>query len=340
LADDIITLLLRRLASGAVWMTKEVIGQAMATTTSVDLSKGGWFWSVARQLMPVDELVVAPLLFAATLGAIVRQDMRRLARAWCAGLPLALLGGFAAVELAQVGLQVTDALSSAIEHQISPDLQNIYVTVIAAGIGLIATAGPVIGLFILVFLGGALAIWLELVLRSSAIELAVLFMPLAFAGMIWPATAHWARRLVEVLAALLLAKPVIVAALCLGSHALAVGDSASSFVTGIAIVLMAAFAPMALLKLVPVVEVSAIAHMEGLSRQPLHAAEHAVQKVMAKVGAVRGGSSSGETGETASAGDAGHLLSNFGRNAEPGDDHPLGPAQPPRGAPEGGLGDV
>ena len=263
--------LLHSMAAGAVWMTKEVIGRAMASTTSVDLDSSGWFSGVVHQLMPVDELVVAPLLFAATLGAVLRQDMRRLARAWGACLPLALLGGFAAVELTNLGLQFTNALSTAVQYEVSPDLETVYLKVITAGFNLSLGAGPAAGLLVLVFLGGVLAIWLELALRSAAIELAVLFMPFALAGMIWPATAHWAKRLLELLGALLLTKPVIVGALCLGSHAIAVGDNASDLITAIAIVLMAAFAPMALFKLVPVVEVSAIAHMQGLSRQPFHA---------------------------------------------------------------------
>jgi hypothetical protein len=54
-------------------------------------------------------------------------------------------------------------------------------------------------------------------------------------------------------------------------------------VSGVAILLMAAFAPMALLKLVPLVEVSAIAHLEGLSRRPFQAAERGMHRVMGAV---------------------------------------------------------
>ena len=51
-------------------------------------------------------------------------------------------------------------------------------------------------------------------------------MPLALAGLVWPATAHWAKRLIEVLVALLLMKPVIVGALCLGAgRVVDVGDA-------------------------------------------------------------------------------------------------------------------
>jgi hypothetical protein len=81
----------------------------------------------------------------------------------------------------------------------------------------------------------------------------------------------------------MLAKPIIVGALCLGGSALQGTSDASAAVNGVAILLMAAFAPMALLKLVPLVEVSAIAHLEGLSRRPFQAAERNMQRVMGAV---------------------------------------------------------
>jgi hypothetical protein len=132
----------------------------------------------------------------------------------------------------------------------------------------------------LLIIAGCLAIWLELVVRAAAIELAVFFMPLALAGLVWPATSHWAKRLVEILVALLLMKPVIVGALCLGAGAVVDVGHPSTAVSGLAILLIASFAPYALLKLVPIVGVSAIAHLEGVARQPLRAAEQSVQRAL------------------------------------------------------------
>jgi hypothetical protein len=203
-------------------------------------------------------------------------------------------------------------------------------------------------LSLLVIVGGLL-IWLELALRSAAIELAVFFMPLALSGLVWPATAHWAKRLAEVLGALLLAKPVVVGALCLGANALTSAEAgASSVVTGSAILLLAAFAPVALLKLVPIAEVSAIGHLQDVSRQPLRAAERAAHSAMnlatraglimegaKQTGSVGGGagqllnqvsspdgSGGGDTGPTGGG-------SGPGAGSDPGDDPRLGPAANP-----------
>ena len=59
----------------------------------------------------------------------------------------------------------------------------------------------------------AFVLWLELAVRSAAIGAAALFLPLALVGLAWPATSHWARRLGETLAALVLSKLVIAAVL-------------------------------------------------------------------------------------------------------------------------------
>ncbi|HYA44244.1 MAG TPA: hypothetical protein VED59_01455 [Acidimicrobiales bacterium] len=329
-ANALIGLVIREVAAGAVRMASDTLGQALVSTTGPGL-EGGWFPPVVGNMMKVAGFFVAPILFAATLGAILRQDMRRLARAWGACLPLSLLGGFAVAQLAEEGVKVTDDLSEMIESVVSPDLQVNFAKAVTGGLAYTLTWGPVVLIPVLIFLLGALAIWLELALRSAAIQLAVLFMPVALVGLIWPATAHWAKRLVELLGALLLTKPVIVAALCLGSHALAVGDNASSFVVAVAVLLLAAFAPFAILKLIPVVEVSAIAHMQGLSRQPARAVERAVQSVMAKVaqanGAATVGSQSAHGAEGGTA--ARYFLASMGGSSTNAGEDPLGPAGRP-----------
>jgi hypothetical protein len=273
------------IVGGAQSVLTDLLDEITAPTT-VGLGSGDWFTSVAGVMFPLEEFLVAPLLLAATIGAILRQDMRRLARAWAVYLPISMLAGGAVVELTRTGLQFTDQFASSIQELVLPNLQNILATDI--GLGIISTIadGPFAAALSFLVLLGALAIWLELVLRATAIELAVFFMPLALAGLVWPATAHLAKRLIEVLVALMLAKPIIVGALCLGGSAFQDTRDPSAAVNGVAILLMAAFAPMALLKLIPLVEVSAIAHLEGLSSRPFQAAERGMHRV---AGAARWG---------------------------------------------------
>ena len=44
---------------------------------------------------------------------------------------------------------------------------------------------------------GAFVLWLELVVRAAAVSVAVLFLPLSMAALVWPAISHWCRRLAD-----------------------------------------------------------------------------------------------------------------------------------------------
>ena len=102
--------------------------------------------------------------------------------------------------------------------------------------------------------------------------MAVLFLPLALATLVWPAVSHWCRRLVETLAALILSKFVIVATLSLAAGAVASGTAGtgshgsgfSSVLAGGALLVMATFVPFAILRMIPAVEAGAVAHLDGL----------------------------------------------------------------------------
>jgi hypothetical protein len=108
---------------------------------------------------------------------------------------------------------------------------------------------------------------------------AVLFLPLALASLVWPANAHWCRRLVDTLVALILGKFVIVSVLSLAAGALDAGTgtgtgggSFAAVLGGAALLLLAAFAPWALFRLLPFLEAGAVAHLEGLSQRARRAA--------------------------------------------------------------------
>lgn len=229
-----------------------------------------WFRREAASMETVVVLVVLPLMMAATLGAVLRQDIRRLGRIWAVGLPLAVLAGAAAPQLASLGLSATDELCAVVAGHDFRELGRQFGAVMGATI---ANSNPIFVQMLLAGLTivGTVLVWLELTVRSAAVYVAVFFMPLALAGYIWPATVHVAKRTIEILVALILSKFVIVASLALGLAALQ-GQGLDEVMSGAAILLMAGFAPFALLRLVPVVEAAALAHLEGMSRRPLRAA--------------------------------------------------------------------
>jgi len=117
----------------------------------------------------------------------------------------------------------------------------------------------------LVAAAGAFLVWLELLVRSAAIYVAVLFLPFTFVAMIWPQTAIWCRKLIDVLIAVIAAKFVIVASMSLAAAGLGQSRGEDAFqgvLAGAALMLLAAFSPFALLKLLPFAE-AAIASAGG-----------------------------------------------------------------------------
>jgi hypothetical protein len=101
-----------------------------------------------------------------------------------------------------------------------------------------------------------------MVIRDAAIYIAVFFLPLTFIAMIWPATSRYAKRLVEFLIAVILAKFVIVAIIGLASAALtnsisAEGQVFERMIAGAALLVLAAWSPFALLRLIPMMEIAA-----------------------------------------------------------------------------------
>jgi hypothetical protein len=264
------------LAAGAGALVK-LVGSLISTTApSLDAK---WFVDGLESMVGIAAVVMAPLLFAASIGAIIHQDMKRLARTWGVALPVAVIVGMAAIPVTSEALAVTDALSNLVRQGLQPHLTT---TLDRLGAGVAASGSPFLATIVaMVVIVGGLLLWLELLLRSAAIYVVVFFFPLALAGLVWPATAHWTKRMVELLVALILSKFVIVAALSLAVGAVGTARQAGQVIAGGAVLLMAGFAPFILLRLAPMVEAATIGHLEGASRRPFGAARSTASAALA-----------------------------------------------------------
>ncbi len=263
-------------ASGAEWLLSQ-IGQVLSATTTVDLG-ASWFQTHYGQMTALAGVVILPMLLASTLQAIVRQNPGQLIRTFLLQLPLALLLAVVAVQIVILSLSATDAMSDAVAGGTSADVGSLLNGMTS---GLVdSAADPSIASFVLLLVGlliamGAFVLWLELLIRAAAVYVAVLFLPLALATLVWPAVSHWCRRLVETLAALILSKFVIVATLSLAAGAVSSGTAGtgdhgagfSSVLAGGALLLMATFVPFAILRMIPAVEAGAVAHLDGLRQR-------------------------------------------------------------------------
>lgn len=267
-ANDVLSAFSNWVVGGATWLLDQ-IGGVLSSTTSVDLG-ASWFGDHYRLMAGLAAVVVLPLLLGSVLQAIYRQNAGVLARSALVQLPLALVLTAVAVQLVQLSLGATDALSSAVSAGTGANLQAA-LSNLANVLGALAASGDVAVPAFIVLLGallvvaGSLLLWVELLVRAAAVYAAVLFLPMALASLVWPAVAHWCRRLVDTLIALVLSKFVIVAILSLAVSAVGAGSGTSlaSVLAGAALLLLAAFSPFTLLRLIPMIEAGAVHHLEG-----------------------------------------------------------------------------
>ncbi len=244
-------------------------------TTTPTVEAGG---SIFQTSLVAARALAFPLLVAAGLYSLLKRDASIALRSAFFYLPGSVLGMVVAGFLVNATLQATDQLSDAYldtgQTDVALWLDNLGGS-ITAGVGI--TAPILLVIFSFVLIAGAISVWLVMVVRSAAIVVTYAFMPLAFAALIFPATRSWIRRLVEIQLSFILAKPVIVAVLSLGSQTLNEVDNALvAMMQAAALFYLAAFSPFALMKLLPFVSDGAVAAMEEPSGAPSRVAATAV----------------------------------------------------------------
>jgi hypothetical protein len=255
--------------NAAVWVTGKV-GSLIDATATPDV-QAGWFVGQYRSMIAVAGLLALPMLLLALIQAVWRQDLWILLRSALGYLPMAFILAGAAIVATQLLVSVTDGLSATVVQGLGGGSGNLLQSVGDAYKNALddtsAGAIPLFGVFLgaIILAIGAFMLWVEMVIRDAAIYVALFFLPLTFVAMIWPATSRWARRLVEFLVAVILAKFVIVAILGLASAAITQtslaqpGDGSvfERMIAGAALLVLAAWSPFGLVRLVPMMEVAA-----------------------------------------------------------------------------------
>jgi hypothetical protein len=114
-------------SAGAVWLLDQ-IGTVLGSTTGIDLG-ASWFTSHYETMAALAGVVVVPLLLLGIVQSIYRQDASMLMRSVLVNVPLAILLTAVAVELVQLGLAATDAMSAAVAHGAGLDTGHFMATV-------------------------------------------------------------------------------------------------------------------------------------------------------------------------------------------------------------------
>ena len=264
-------------ASAGKWFLEKV-GGLINNTTSPDVINAGWFVSQYRIMLALAVIVALPFLLVSVAQSVVRADGMQAIRSAFVYLPVAAVFSFVGPALAQLLINASDWMSSVVGHNAAQNADKFMHDaggwLGALGAGTVNPVAPVFGVLLaaIIVVVGAISIWLELLLRDAAIYISVLFLPIGFAAMVWPAGWRWCKRLIEFLIAIIFAKVFIVAIINLAAAGLARGGLADKFegvLAGGALLLMAAFTPIALLKLIPLAEAAVVTagHQRAALRQ-------------------------------------------------------------------------
>ena len=267
-AGAVVASLVAWVAGGAKVVLNET-ASVISTTTRPQL-QSTWFSSTYWRMAAISALLTLPFLFAAAVQAVMHSDMAMLARSALGYLPLGLLAVAIAAPLTTLLLAASDELSAIVSGASGNAGATFLSHVGFVSAGLTHLSGST---FVLLFAGlltvaATITLWIELLIRSAAVYVVVLMLPLFFAALVWPARRVWAVRAVELLVALIISKFAIVAVLSLGAAALGhtTIPSVTQMLEGATLVMLAAFSPWALLRLLPLHELSG--GLDGLRSRP------------------------------------------------------------------------
>jgi hypothetical protein len=266
-----------RLISGAVhsfaaWAFAQ-LSDALLATTSVPL--GASFDAPWRAMLTVSAMLAVPILLAGVAHEVLQgqpgQALRRgvlyplaigpvlLASRTVLGLLVSLVQSCCDV-LVDVGIGGPGGFAEGIDHMRST-LGVATGPADPTGVGTSAVVVLVAGIL-------AFVIWVELAVRAALVLLLAAFVPLALAGMFWQSTAAWTRRLLECLAAVLLAPLVITMVMVLATATLTssadgtgagLGDGVNRVAIALALLFLGTFGLPMTFRLVPhVVEAAAV----------------------------------------------------------------------------------
>ncbi len=209
-------------------------------------------------------LLVAFYLLRIIHGIITGQAGQSI-RATIVDLPLVVVGTLFFGFLCYTLITIIDAFSEPMIDGYATTL-NDTVTTLYSKEGLVK-GGLFVFIFAVLYIAAAIFLCIELFVRSSLIYVVIMFAPLAIATRVWGPTRSYARKATEIAVALIFSKLAIAVTLATGASLMqgaAETGGNVEMIQGSAILLVAAFMPFALLRVIPIME-GAVAG-EGLSR--------------------------------------------------------------------------
>lgn len=207
------------------------------------------WWRDNLDLMTAVSLPLLVVLFVLQcVSAAIRREPGRLGHAvlgallGTAGVPLAV--GI----IASCGKAVDEICASILDTSVTAAGLKRMTDISAVITG--GTLGGFLLLAVVLGLMSVLSLYFVMLIREVALVAFVVFAPIAMVSWTWSATRHWLRRWVEVVGALLFSKVAMAVIFTLGISATGASNQGNesnigTFLAGILLVAMAAFAPLA-----------------------------------------------------------------------------------------------
>ncbi|SDU77190.1 hypothetical protein SAMN04488563_5451 [Jiangella alkaliphila] len=270
----------------------EAVWSVIDTTTLVDVRSPGYL-AVYNLLFGLAVLLTLVFFCFQVITGLVRRDPTALSRAGL-GVAKAVLGGFLAITLTGLLLEITDQLAVGIVQAAGTSMAELgeRVVLLTAALATVdATAAGMSVVIVLVLSGlaivAAVAVWFSLLIRKALLLVAIVFAPVALAGSSWDATRGWLARWATFVVALIVSKLVLVVIFLVAVTQVSSpieGDlaSISDPITGVALLMLAAFAPYLSYKMISFAGIDA--HQATASEQEAKGAVLPRPAIMAGLG--------------------------------------------------------
>ena len=308
---DLVVQFVFGLIADAVAAVTGAIVSAMDSTTAVDLN-GGFFPAltpIRQTVLGMSMALVLALFFISIVRSLAAGEPGAIIRAALVDVPSAMLLMVVSVTVAWILIRIVDEASLAVTGDVGAAMGEFTASLVV--VDALTGAGLLGIIFGLLFVVGAILVWLQLMVRAALIYILIVLAPLGFATRAHPGTRQIARRTIEMGIALILSKFGVAVAFGVGATAIessngvieGEGVDLTGMMVGVAVMLMAAFMPWLIWKVFPLVEAATAA--AGVERSPVKAAVSAASlgvaagvgiSKLAGGGAAAGGGSMGGGG--------------------------------------------
>ncbi|MCB0997370.1 MAG: hypothetical protein KDB21_19890 [Acidimicrobiales bacterium] len=262
IVEYVIEFIFGLIAQAVASITSALAGAFNGDSTRVDLT-GGWFASdggstVTTMTSVIAGSLVLVFLFLSLIRAMAAGEFSTMWRAALIDVPVAFLATALTVVVASALLAMVDEASATLLGSDGEQLAAFGESL--TDVEQLSVAGLLGILFGLLFIIGAVLVWIQLLVRAALIYIVIAFAPITWVTRAYPGTRGIARRGAEVAVALIVSKFAMAVSFRLGAEAMGSADVASgeadlsAMLVGAAIMLMTAFMPWMIFKIIPAVE--------------------------------------------------------------------------------------